>query len=910
MNPREFIQLNLSTVSTDGDLQEECNNTLTQDDKVDVGVGPAVEGSLNGNAHRCKSSNSPILPKAIKENDQEPMEQCKHRVKSQMQSIPSQCCLHGVAFTRPASRVKKKTCNSSRHKYCNEDVKASQRSCVPTCRRSGFIKNCMTSSTCSPHYCEGEKESREQMESFCKGGIKRRRCGDEHTWPSSRCPHEVEDDLLKRTKGTQTPLHDNSEHDYSKTMDDHNYSDMSVNSNPEADRDDWEFVNLSINGEHGSEKCNTCRATTVDRYLDNVLRRDNTACNHLDKGDTEDDSSDCFDECSNRHHCGHPKILNNPRGSSSQNKTYCKCQDTLPSVQQHIHCKPRAVQCSHKDESSNSENDCNERHCKISRAECNDILCTSKHNGMPNSSLHQGSRCSNDKFIGNSAKNDCHASSSNNHQWGYGSKQHQLFSCLCCKKVDPENELNRIFSTVQNRSEENRACRFDSIAAGNARNKENERTGCGTGPNSGSILPNAERWVASLGTSGESNQRRNELPESYTRPRPEPKKSNLEYFSKFSIFNKIQKLRCSVLHEKDPLSLDVSSSSCGSGESTNVSQRQTRNQKKSKPVDRAESNDDDADYDDDDDEEEDAGKNGHDPKRKSKIRRLPSFQTPFRSKRTRNRMVTNAGKQSKKKKQTLPMRLEMLLDMPPVPHEVQLNHSWNPDDSSTNMKVVEGNRLICKRDPVAQSTDCIRCRVGYQQGIHLFEVSWPTKERGTHASIGVSTIEAPIHKEGYYSLVGDNEHSWGWELMKRITYHRAQNTQDNDAEYPSKELQYNFAKLEFNAETVVTIPETFRMVLNMEEGTLGFMNGDLYLGHAFTGLKGKRLFPMVSAVWGHCEITLRYLGGIDAGPLSLMDISRHNIRKEIGQEIKKLLTAQNLRRLGLPATLQKFLVYA
>lgn len=48
----------------------------------------------------------------------------------------------------------------------------------------------------------------------------------------------------------------------------------------------------------------------------------------------------------------------------------------------------------------------------------------------------------------------------------------------------------------------------------------------------------------------------------------------------------------------------------------------------------------------------------------------------------------------------------------------------------------------------------------------------------------------------------------------------------------------------------------------MEEGTLSFVVEGMYLGVAFRGLKGKKLHPIVSAVWGHCEITIRYLGGL------------------------------------------------
>ena len=49
----------------------------------------------------------------------------------------------------------------------------------------------------------------------------------------------------------------------------------------------------------------------------------------------------------------------------------------------------------------------------------------------------------------------------------------------------------------------------------------------------------------------------------------------------------------------------------------------------------------------------------------------------------------------------------------------------------------------------------------------------------------------------------------------------------------------------------------------MDLGTFGFIIGNHYLGPTFTGLRGKKLFLTISAVWGHCEISMRYLGGID-----------------------------------------------
>jgi len=53
------------------------------------------------------------------------------------------------------------------------------------------------------------------------------------------------------------------------------------------------------------------------------------------------------------------------------------------------------------------------------------------------------------------------------------------------------------------------------------------------------------------------------------------------------------------------------------------------------------------------------------------------------------------------------------------------------------------------------------------------------------------------------------------------------------------------------------------VVLDMDEGTLAFVVDGQYLGIAFRGLKGRKLHPIVSAVWGHCEITMRYIGGLD-----------------------------------------------
>jgi len=242
----------------------------------------------------------------------------------------------------------------------------------------------------------------------------------------------------------------------------------------------------------------------------------------------------------------------------------------------------------------------------------------------------------------------------------------------------------------------------------------------------------------------------------------------------------------------------------------------------------------------------------------------------------------------------IPPRLEMLLDMPPVSRDVQLKHAWNQDDRSFNIFVKEEDKLTFHRHPVAQSTDCIRSKIGYERGIHLFEITWSTRQRGTHAVVGVSTAEAPVHHVGYQSLVGSNEFSWGWDLGRNKVYHDSKNKPGTT--YPAN-LRHD--------ETFV-VPDKFLVVLDMDEGILGYVVDNQYLGPAFKGLRGKKLYLMISAVWGHCEITMKYLGGLDPEPLPLMDLCRRVIRQQITRE---RIEQGKIEELNLPKTIKDYLAY-
>lgn len=243
-----------------------------------------------------------------------------------------------------------------------------------------------------------------------------------------------------------------------------------------------------------------------------------------------------------------------------------------------------------------------------------------------------------------------------------------------------------------------------------------------------------------------------------------------------------------------------------------------------------------------------------------------------------------------------PPRLDLLLDMPPASPETQFQHAWNPDDRSLNVFVKEDDKLTFHRHPVAQSTDCIRAKVGYTRGLHVWRIHWPARQRGTHAVVGVASAEAPLHSVGYTALVGSDSESWGWDLGRNRLYHDGKNrpVSTSAPTYPSF----------LEPDESFVLPDCLTVILDMDEGTLSFMVDGQYLGVAFRGLKGKRLYPIVSAVWGHCEVSIRYVNGLDPEPLPLMDLCRRVARLALGRE-----RIHHIDTLPLPQTLKNYLQY-
>lgn len=240
-----------------------------------------------------------------------------------------------------------------------------------------------------------------------------------------------------------------------------------------------------------------------------------------------------------------------------------------------------------------------------------------------------------------------------------------------------------------------------------------------------------------------------------------------------------------------------------------------------------------------------------------------------------------------------PRRLDLILSAPPLPKAVQEAHGWNPSDRSFHIYVKE-DKLTFHRYPMAQSTDCIRGKIGYTRGFHVWEITWPKDYRGTHAVVGVATAHAPLHSVGYTSLVGSTVESWGWDIGRENCNRLLHNSQTQPAtDYPIGE----------DTETFV-VSDTFLVILDMDQGTLAFADGHKYLGVAFRGLKRKKLYPIVSAVYGHSEVSMRYLGGLEPEPLPLTDICRSVIRNQLGNDRLDQIAA-----LDIPPLMKRYLMH-
>ncbi|TKR68049.1 hypothetical protein L596_024095 [Steinernema carpocapsae] len=169
--------------------------------------------------------------------------------------------------------------------------------------------------------------------------------------------------------------------------------------------------------------------------------------------------------------------------------------------------------------------------------------------------------------------------------------------------------------------------------------------------------------------------------------------------------------------------------------------------------------------------------------------------------------------------------------------------AWSPRDLSRN-NYIRPNGFTVHRQPVAQSTDAVRGKIGVSSGVHAWELTWDGP-LGTVAVIGIATRHAALHCQGYMPLLGSDDQSWGWNLVDNSLIYNGNSTEV----YPR-----------FNNPPKYQIGERVRMVLDCDNRQLYFEKGSEFLGLAFSDLPPVKLFPAMCAVYGNTEVSMVYLG--------------------------------------------------
>jgi SPRY domain-containing SOCS box protein 1/4 len=209
-----------------------------------------------------------------------------------------------------------------------------------------------------------------------------------------------------------------------------------------------------------------------------------------------------------------------------------------------------------------------------------------------------------------------------------------------------------------------------------------------------------------------------------------------------------------------------------------------------------------------------------------------------------------------------PWKIDCVADLPKLNRQEVEKYAFNQDDTSPHIFIKEDDKLTMHRLPVAQSTDAIRGKVGFTHGMHVWKVLWPVNQRGTHAMIGVATKEHLLHSSGYVSLIGSEEGGYGWDLGKLSLYQVINFFSVKNFCFHSSRTKDPWLYPDPNEFKGFKAPREIYCILDMDDGYLAFSTEEQFLGVAFYGLKGKTLYPVISAVWGHCEVSMEFVGSM------------------------------------------------
>ncbi|XP_060559283.1 SPRY domain-containing SOCS box protein 2-like [Ruditapes philippinarum] len=159
---------------------------------------------------------------------------------------------------------------------------------------------------------------------------------------------------------------------------------------------------------------------------------------------------------------------------------------------------------------------------------------------------------------------------------------------------------------------------------------------------------------------------------------------------------------------------------------------------------------------------------------------------------------------------------------------------------SDGMRILDPNSVLRTRKGDYEA-DGARWGAPLKTGKHMFEIYWPRNTRRLLATVGVGTDIAPLFVKPKESLVGCNKHTWGLDIARYKCLHR-------------NEIITSLPKNK-------VVPDTFRMYVDCESGTLGFGSEHVYWGAPINIPRSEfPVYPMVGTTQHNAVITMKYKG--------------------------------------------------
>ena len=206
-------------------------------------------------------------------------------------------------------------------------------------------------------------------------------------------------------------------------------------------------------------------------------------------------------------------------------------------------------------------------------------------------------------------------------------------------------------------------------------------------------------------------------------------------------------------------------------------------------------------------------------------------------------------------------KAEMILQVPKILETLQVSHGFNPKDKGTRLQVMSRDAFSVISTKVHLTHDAIRTKLFYSKGVHAWAIIYPIKESYDFAGVGVGTVEANLSTTLDTAVIGFDQNSWGWDMVKKSTSHNFVNSQIHTQNYPKDGLS-------------ILPNSTIYMILDCDEGILSFKTKERFLGVAHSGLKGKKLYPMLSMA-KEGTARMEYQCGMDTSRL-LRNYTRSN----------------------------------